>query len=42
MKSLQDKINYNFKNDKLLELALTHTSYANKRKREQRKNRIFR
>ena len=40
MKSLQDKINYNFKNDKLLELALTHTSYANEIKGRESNERI--
>ena len=40
MKSLQDKINYNFKNDKLLELALTHTSYANEIKERESNERI--
>ncbi len=40
MKNLQDKINYNFKDDKLLELALTHTSYANEIKGRKSNERI--
>lgn len=32
MKELQEKINYTFKDEKLLKLALTHTSYANETK----------
>lgn len=32
MKELQEKINYIFKDEKLLKLALTHTSYANETK----------
>lgn len=34
MKNVQDKIGYTFKNIRLLETALTHSSYANEAKKE--------
>ncbi len=34
MKELQQKLNYQFKNEELLRLALTHSSYANERQCE--------
>lgn len=40
MKELQRKINYTFKDEKLLKLALTHTSYANETKRGESNERI--
>lgn len=38
--NLEEKLNYNFKNKKLLELALTHTSYANENKNNSSNERI--
>ena len=38
--TLEDKIGYNFKNKKLLEIALTHTSYANENKGKMHNERI--
>lgn len=40
MKALQEKINYKFKNIKLLELAMSHTSYANEIKGKESNERI--
>ena len=40
MKTLEEKIQYKFKNIKLLELAMSHTSYANETKGKESNERI--
>lgn len=40
MKSLEDKIQYHFKNTSLLEVAMSHTSYANELKGKESNERI--
>lgn len=40
MKSLEDKIQYRFKNTSLLEVAMSHTSYANELKGKESNERI--
>ncbi len=38
LKDLENKIGYAFKDIKLLEEALTHSSYSNERRKESRRN----
>lgn len=40
MKKLEEKLGYKFKNSKLLELAMSHTSYANETKGKESNERI--